>query len=88
MLNFSAVLKQKIPAAGVFVFRFVCFISASVLNEHFSRFCDCFVVKLVLELYNNIMVTNGTSLSYCNICISPLFSFILLRYEKMFDNFL
>lgn len=49
MLNFSAVLKQKIPAAGVFVFRFVCFISASVLNEHFSRFCDCFVVKLVLE---------------------------------------
>lgn len=88
MLNFSAVLKQKILAAGVFVFRFVCFISASVLNEYFSRFCDCFVLKLVLELYNNIIVTNGASLSYCNISISPLFSFILLRYEKMFDNFL
>ena len=86
MLNFSAVLKQKILAAGDFVFRFVCFISASVLNEYFSRFCDCFVLKLVLELYNNIMVTNVASLSYCNISIYPLFSFILLRYEKIFDN--
>lgn len=88
MLNFSAVLKQKILAAGVFVFRFVCFISASVLNEYFSRFYDCFVLKLVLELYNNIMVTNGTSMSYCNISIYLLFSFVLLRDEKMFDNFL